>query len=185
MGYIDLHTHWVSGIDDGVKTVADGVELLRRLGSAGFTTVIATPHMRPSMFDNDRTMLRAAYDRMVVELPPALPEVGLSSEHFFDDIVHGRIVRGEAVPYPGDRAILIELSSGLDYTKNGSLALRLDSIYNYMIDALTLSNREGDMEALLSCESVLKILSDAWHQAVTTEQRTVAEPVAPQLRMTA
>ncbi len=116
-GYVDLHSHWVASIDDGVRSVEEGIALLRALYGAGFSTVIATPHMRPGMFDNDRESLTAAYDRTRAAFPlPAvghdvdLPETHLASEHWFDDIVFGRLIRGEGLPYPGGRSVLIELS---------------------------------------------------------------------------
>jgi protein-tyrosine phosphatase len=118
-GFIDLHSHWVAAIDDGAKTEADSIALLRALFEAGFSTVVATPHMRPGMFNNTADALRAAYDRTRAALPagPGLPQVGLSSEHFFDDIVFERLVGGAALPYPsfapegaavGRRSALIE-----------------------------------------------------------------------------
>lgn len=101
-GFVDLHCHWVAAIDDGVKTADDGVELLRRLRSAGFDMVVATPHMRPGMFDNDRRALEHAFAAMCPHLVdrPELPDVHLSSEHFLDDVVFGRLLRGEGLPYP-------------------------------------------------------------------------------------
>lgn len=118
-GFIDLHSHWVAGIDDGAKTTADSVALLRALFEAGFSTVVATPHMRPGMFDNTAQNLRDAFQRTSASLPegPGLPEVRLSSEHFFDDVVFERIVGEQALPYPsllsaeqtkGRRSILVE-----------------------------------------------------------------------------
>src|SRR5580704_12511747 len=76
--------------------------MLRGLHQAGFDTVVATPHMRPGMFDNDRPMLERAFEAMKPTLAVGgeLPDVHLSSEHFFDDVVFARLVRGEAVPYP-------------------------------------------------------------------------------------
>src|SRR5579862_9514452 len=56
-GFIDLHCHWVAAIDDGARTFEQGLDMLRRLQSAGFAKVVATPHMRPGMFDNDKAML--------------------------------------------------------------------------------------------------------------------------------
>lgn len=111
MGYVDLHSHWLPGIDDGVRSEAEGLALLGALGRAGFSTVIATPHMRPGMFDNDARLLRATYDAMVVHVraTPGLPEVGLACEHFLTDTVFERMLGGEALPYPGDKAILVEL----------------------------------------------------------------------------
>lgn len=104
-GFIDLHCHWVADIDDGVRGPAAGVALLRGLQTAGFSVVVATPHMRPGMFDNDKTGLAQAFDAMQGPLLEAradgpLPEVHLASEHFFDDVVFERIRRGEGLPYP-------------------------------------------------------------------------------------
>ncbi len=118
--FIDLHSHWIAYIDDGARSPAAGIELLSRLHQAGFSKVVATPHMRPGMFDNDRMALERAYAAMQPHLEAAkvpLPEIGLSSEHFFDDVVFARIVKGEALPYPApssakNRSILIELPTG-------------------------------------------------------------------------
>jgi protein-tyrosine phosphatase len=116
-GFIDLHSHWVAGIDDGARTVAESVALLAALRGAGFDTVVATPHMRPGMFDNTRDSLRRAFDATLAAIQGAstpasaaagLPEVMLSSEHFFDDIVFQRFLEGTALPYPGGHAALVE-----------------------------------------------------------------------------
>lgn len=111
LGYVDLHSHWLPGIDDGVRSEAEGLALLAALKRAGFSTVIATPHMRPGMFDNDAAVLRGAYDAMErhVRATPDMPEVGLACEHFLSDTVFERILAGESLPYPGQHAILIEL----------------------------------------------------------------------------
>lgn len=101
-GFVDLHCHFIPGIDDGVRTAADGVELLRRLRGVGFDVVVATPHMRPGMFDNDKGALTRAFASFSQELArhADLPEVHLASEHFFDDVVFARLLSGEGLPYP-------------------------------------------------------------------------------------
>jgi protein-tyrosine phosphatase len=116
-GFVDLHCHWVASIDDGARTHAESVAMLRGLHQAGFDEVVATPHMRPGMFDNDRASIERAFGAMSPVLREAgpstkLPTVHLASEHFFDDIVFGRLVRGEALPYPGGRSVLVELGQG-------------------------------------------------------------------------
>jgi protein-tyrosine phosphatase len=114
-GFIDLHCHWIAAIDDGAKTADEGLAMLAALRDAGFDQVVATPHMRPGMFDNDRPALERAFAAMQPILSGAarpLPTVHLASEHFFDDVVFGRLVRGEALPYPGGRSILVELGQG-------------------------------------------------------------------------
>jgi protein-tyrosine phosphatase len=43
---IDLHSHPLPGLDDGVPDLAAGVELVRAAAEAGVTTIAATPHVR-------------------------------------------------------------------------------------------------------------------------------------------
>ena len=43
-GFIDLHCHWVHGIDDGARTADEGADILVALHAIGFSTVVATPH---------------------------------------------------------------------------------------------------------------------------------------------
>lgn len=109
-GFVDLHCHWIAGVDDGVRTAEEGRRLLEGLRRLGFERVVATPHMRPGLFDNDRAALERGYEATVQALGSAgLPDVGLASEHFLDDVVFGRLVRGEGLPYPGGKAVLVEL----------------------------------------------------------------------------
>ncbi len=113
-GFVDLHCHWIAGIDDGARAPTDGINMLAGLYEAGFSTVVATPHMRPGMFDNDKAALERAYAAMQLPLREAsergteLPITHLSSEHFLNDVVWGRLSRGEALPYPGGRTVLVE-----------------------------------------------------------------------------
>lgn len=122
-GFVDLHSHWIAGIDDGVRTVEAGVDLLRGLKKAGFEIVVATPHMRPGMFDNDKGALERAFAAMCPHIVDVedLPDVHLSSEHFFDDVVFNRLLKGTGLPYPdlappkakgkrSRRGVLIELA---------------------------------------------------------------------------
>ncbi len=101
-GFVDLHCHWVSAIDDGARTTDESLAMLRGLHQAGFDAVVATPHMRPGMFDNDRARIESAFAAMQPVLLSAgkLPTVHLASEHFFDDVVYARLLAGDSVPYP-------------------------------------------------------------------------------------
>lgn len=108
-GFVDLHCHYVAGIDDGAREPGEGVEMLQALRALGFEQVIATPHMRPGMFDNEKADLERAFAAMSPHLAAAgLPATALSSEHYFDDQVFARILAGQGLPYPGQRAVLLE-----------------------------------------------------------------------------
>lgn len=123
--WIDLHCHWVAGVDDGARSTDEGREILRKLARLGFAEVIATPHMRAGLFDNSAAELRRAFTSACRELlggeeanaadasSYGLPRLRLGSEHFFDDLLLPRLAEGDALPYPGERAILVELYDGI------------------------------------------------------------------------
>jgi protein-tyrosine phosphatase len=109
--FVDIHCHWLAGVDDGAPTVEIGLELLGRLRQLGFGTVVATPHLRAGLFDNDRDELRAAYERMkaVVDRSDGMPQVALAGEHHLDDTVFQRLLSGQGLPYADGHAALVEV----------------------------------------------------------------------------
>ena len=78
----DLHCHYLPGVDDGVRTLEESFALCRGLRELGFSTVVATPHMRPGMFDNERPQLEAAFAAFVSasQEQAGLPERELAAE---------------------------------------------------------------------------------------------------------
>jgi protein-tyrosine phosphatase len=54
---IDLHNHLLPGIDDGAKRLEETLEFLRVARRDGITTVTATPHMKPGVYDNTRAVI--------------------------------------------------------------------------------------------------------------------------------
>ncbi|HMI93244.1 MAG TPA: CpsB/CapC family capsule biosynthesis tyrosine phosphatase [Polyangiales bacterium] len=112
VGYVDLHCHYIPAIDDGVRTVEQGIALCEALGALGYTTVAATPHIRPGMFDNQRADLEARFARFVEAAAGRdLPELVLGAEHFCDGDFRELFESRQALPYTGGKALLIELST--------------------------------------------------------------------------
>lgn len=110
-GYVDLHCHYLPAVDDGVPDAQQGYALCRALREVGYTTVVATPHIRTAMFDNRAPALREVYERFAADAQDdaAMPTLGLAAEHFCDDVFWDLFERRETLPYPGGRAMLIEL----------------------------------------------------------------------------
>ena len=66
-GFVDLHSHWVADIDDGCRTPADGLELLRKLKRRtgdSFTKVIRRHIIAPAETAGE------LLDAMVAQPPP-------------------------------------------------------------------------------------------------------------------
>jgi protein-tyrosine phosphatase len=112
-GFIDLHCHYIPAIDDGVRTEAEGVRLCQELARIGYRRVVATPHMRSDMFDNEKADLleRFALFSKAHAASPGMPELGLGAEHYCNDDFFERFERGETIAYPGGHAALVELPS--------------------------------------------------------------------------
>ncbi|MBO6937145.1 MAG: protein tyrosine phosphatase [Deltaproteobacteria bacterium] len=110
-GYVDLHSHYVPAVDDGVRSHEEGVSLCRGLAEAGFSMVVATPHIRTAMFENRRDPLGEAHRAFCAEAEglPGMPVLGLGAEHYFDDVFWRLFEQGEALPYPGGKSALVEL----------------------------------------------------------------------------
>jgi protein-tyrosine phosphatase len=110
-GLVDLHCHYIPAVDDGVRTREEGVQLCQALKRAGYTTVVATPHIRTAMFENNKAQLMRCFEQFVAEAArePEMPELLLGAEHFCDDVFWQLFERNETLPYTGGKAALIEL----------------------------------------------------------------------------
>jgi len=113
-GWVDLHCHWVPGIDDGVRDLSEALALLQGLRGLGFEEVVATPHLRPALFETRPAQVRVAFDETCRALSPHphLPSLSLGAEHFLDPEVEDWILRGEGLPYSlaqGRKPLLLEV----------------------------------------------------------------------------
>jgi protein-tyrosine phosphatase len=110
---VDLHCHYIAAVDDGVRTEEEGVRLCQALAKIGYSRVVATPHMRSDMFDNEKAALLSSFEGFAARNAQlsGMPELGLGAEHYCDDAFFERFERGETIAYPGGHAALVELPS--------------------------------------------------------------------------
>ena len=72
---IDLHSHVLAGVDDGVGTLAGSIAILRAAAEDGITRIAATPHVRDDYPTSPETM-----ERGVAELNRVAREAGVPIE---------------------------------------------------------------------------------------------------------
>lgn len=70
---IDVHSHILPGLDDGVRTVEEALELARAAAAEGVEAIVATPHVRA-----DYPTTAAQMERGVAELTAALEHAGVA-----------------------------------------------------------------------------------------------------------
>jgi protein-tyrosine phosphatase len=110
---IDLHTHILPGVDDGVKTMDDAVDFARVASNDGVLTIVATPHYREGFYLNARPDVLAGVaalnHRLQAESIPINVLPG-AEVHVSADIVE-RVKSGDAPTLADNgRTVLFELS---------------------------------------------------------------------------
>jgi protein-tyrosine phosphatase len=110
---IDIHTHILPGVDDGVRTMDDALEFARVAAADGTRTIIATPHYRDGFYMNPLTEVRAAVrdlNARLVEAEIPIEVLPGAEVHVCSDLV--RRVKERHAPTLADngRTVLFELS---------------------------------------------------------------------------
>ncbi len=72
---IDLHAHILPQLDDGAKTLEESVEMCRISHEDGVRTIVATPHILPGVYENNRSTILAKTQ----ELNEAIRKFGVGS----------------------------------------------------------------------------------------------------------
>lgn len=106
---VDMHAHWLPGVDDGSPDIDVSLIMIRGLVSLGFRKLIATPHIMHDHYGNHATKLRNVFQALVKRVTEEGIEVelGLAAEYMLDegfmDHLNSRQVLSIA-----DRYLLIE-----------------------------------------------------------------------------
>ncbi|HEU4828245.1 MAG TPA: CpsB/CapC family capsule biosynthesis tyrosine phosphatase [Gemmatimonadales bacterium] len=70
---IDLHSHLLPGVDDGSRSLAQSVRVLRELAAQGVTDICLTPHLSASRAEAGVPANHdAAFDALRAEAPPEI-----------------------------------------------------------------------------------------------------------------
>ncbi|GAB6190164.1 capsular polysaccharide biosynthesis protein [Marinitoga arctica] len=71
----DLHNHILPGVDDGLKTIEESIEVLKEYKKNNVDTVFFTPHVNHPTVKTDIEKIKKAYE----ELKPYCDEIGIKS----------------------------------------------------------------------------------------------------------
>ncbi|MEG7379493.1 tyrosine-protein phosphatase [Bacillus subtilis] len=61
---IDIHCHILPGMDDGASVSADSIEMARAAVHQGIRTILATPHHKNGVYENEPAAVREAADQL-------------------------------------------------------------------------------------------------------------------------
>lgn len=106
MGFVDLHSHVLHGLDDGAPTLEVGLTMLEGLAAIGFDEVCATPHQKAGQFLPSLEAIEQAFQEVSAR---AHVKLRLAAENMWDDVFFDRSQRGAIPSYDRGDAFLFEL----------------------------------------------------------------------------
>lgn len=108
--HVDLHSHLIPGIDDGVKSMEESLEILRFFARMGYRKVITTPHAYAERHPNTTAQIREAFATFY----PAISAAGLplqlecAAEYYLNEHFLESLKKGEKPLTVGDTYVLVE-----------------------------------------------------------------------------
>ncbi len=123
MGWVDIHTHLLPGIDDGPREMSASLDIARRAAVDGTEIMVATPHQRDVMLGSSiqhvRDLVSELNGRLRAEEEPHRPVVRIVNgmENHIEPGLPDWVENGRALPISDTRFILSEppFSSYPDY----------------------------------------------------------------------
>jgi protein-tyrosine phosphatase len=109
---IDMHSHLLPGLDDGLKEVEQSVAFIKSLHSLGYKKLICTPHIISDLYPNSpETILpKLQLVREALKQNNIPVEIEAAAEYMVDDGMEKNIANNAPLLTFGKNLILIEMS---------------------------------------------------------------------------
>ena len=108
---IDIHSHLIPGIDDGVETVGESLAMIRKMKSLGYSHIVTTPHVIWDCYRNTPSIILAGLDTVkeACKADGIDIEIQAAAEYFIDEHFVEMLHTGQQLlTLPGKR-LLVEL----------------------------------------------------------------------------
>lgn len=147
---VDVHSHLLAGIDDGVKTLDEAIEILLQFQRMGYRKVITTPHVMSDAYRNSPETILLHLDKLRACLQEKnIPiTVEAAAEYYLDTDFMNTLQSGNKLLTFGQNYLLFEtnfISEPLDLkqfiflasTKGYKPVLAHPERYLYLYDNMT------------------------------------------------
>lgn len=107
---IDVHSHLLPALDDGVKSLEEAEEIILFFKNAGFRKLITTPHVMPEHYKNTTAGIQAALATLQAHLAQKQIDiiVEAAAEYYLDETLIASLQNNEPLLTFGDRYLLFE-----------------------------------------------------------------------------
>lgn len=116
-GYIDIHCHMLSGVDDGARDVDEMFGMLDMAYSSGTRTLCLTPHFNPRYYGMNREASEEAAEKLLRYASDKYPDLRLilGNELNFFYGADEHIVSGECRTLGGGNGILVDFRFDISF----------------------------------------------------------------------
>lgn len=109
-GFCDCHTHLLPGVDDGVATIEQSLEVLAYMESQGVSEVWCTPHVMDDI-PNPTELLLRKFEELKTAYKGNI-KLNLAAEYMLDSEFEKRLAEGDILKM-WDDVVLVETSTNI------------------------------------------------------------------------
>ncbi|HEX8106440.1 MAG TPA: CpsB/CapC family capsule biosynthesis tyrosine phosphatase [Kofleriaceae bacterium] len=109
MGFVDLHSHVLYGVDDGATDEAAALAMLDGLAALGITEQCVTPHQKVGQYLPSQDQIEATLAAVECVRRPGHPTLRLGAESMWDDVFIRRLAEDQLPCYRDTSAFLVEV----------------------------------------------------------------------------
>lgn len=108
---LDLHSHLIAGIDDGVDTIEESIEIILELRKLGVFNIITTPHIKLARYPNSSMQIKCGLGLLRKELNRRKIKIRIdvAAEYYADEYFLELLHKGDIMTF-GKNYVLFELS---------------------------------------------------------------------------
>ena len=109
---VDIHSHLLPQLDDGVKSLSEALEILRKFERLGFEKVITTPHIMGNYYANTPEIIEGKLNDLKTEVSKSglTIEIEAAAEYYMDDQFISMLDNSDRLLTFGDNYLLVETS---------------------------------------------------------------------------
>src|SRR5687768_13606415 len=108
----DMHSHLITGIDDGAKTADDSIALVQGLHELGYRKLVTTPHIMSEIYPNTHEIITTGLERLKNDTAARTPDMQLSAaaEYFLDETFDSWLQDDKPLLTIAGNLVLVEFS---------------------------------------------------------------------------
>lgn len=109
---VDIHSHLIPAIDDGVQSLEESLTILKEMEQLGYEKVITTPHTMAGSYDNTPEIINAGLEnvRAAIKKEGIGIQMEAATEYFLDETFMERLDSNEPLMTFGKNYVLVETS---------------------------------------------------------------------------